>query len=240
LLVMPDCACAARLCCHICSRWPCRTGRAHLARLRALPCPMLSHTAALLARACTRSAWPRGLCPLCSAMPPCLLTLSVLGRAAMSARAGHVRSRGCCSAAPSPLCRTQGAAVQHSDPVRKPSSVCRTHHHAAGYRCRARRDKGRVAIKQAAAAAAAAAEKRAFATVGVRALPSMVLSMARWKPASRHAAIHGEEQVVRCSICGELAVAWPLGSIGLSVARSCSLVVHAQNNGLRREKAIKK
>jgi len=91
LLVMPDCACAARLYCHICSCWPCRTGRAHPARLRALPCPLLSHTAAL-ARACTRSAWPRGLCPLCSAMPPCLLTLSLLARAAMSAHAGHVRS----------------------------------------------------------------------------------------------------------------------------------------------------
>jgi len=34
---------------------------------------------------------------------------------------------------------------------------------------------------------------------------------------------------------------WPVGSTALSMARSCSLVAHAQekNDGLRREKAIK-
>jgi len=52
--------------------------------------------------------------------------------------------------------------------------VCRTRRHAAGCRCRARHDKGRVAITQA----AAAAKKRAFAAVGGRALASM----ARWRP----------------------------------------------------------
>ena len=83
--------------------------------------------------------------------------------------------------------------------------------------------------------AVAAAGKQAFAAA------SMALSMAKWKPASKHATIHGEEQVVRCSICGGVAVAWRLGSMVLSVARSCSLVVRAQekNNELRREKAIK-